>query len=425
MSQRSLTLLLVMLVGMECTAQARCVDTLSSQGNLGIPLRQAAQLESRLGQLLVVNVDGFGYSGSLALSPAYADLVRSLQIGGVIPHYGSTDYERIRRTNKALREMTDQPLLVCCDIVKLAGRASTGSFGDGYVGGFLGRFRALPDAAFGTLAGLNAFAFAGIGVNVSLGPTVDTSTGDARTAERARLAIAAMRRFGLQPVIKHFPFLPTTANLHRASPDTALPLEDAARSFSIFKDLAREADVMMTTHLYDSAVDRSLVTFSKTWNTILRSRTGFRGLLMSDGLLMLANYADTSMLGGGPTGADVAGIDGTAVWALRAILAGHDLVIVEGSAAQTIRVFRGLLTVACGKSELGKTLRARIDESYARVTRWKKDRRKELRRLVDVPAATVQDVIALLPGESADLSRFSFDTAVLARLEPVMKAAAK
>jgi hypothetical protein len=422
MRSRALIVALSLLAAAACPAQP-FVDGLSAKGRLGIPLAQARELESSLGQLFIINVDGFGYEGSLALAPAYAELVRRLQIGGVIPHYGSTVYERIRRTNRALAEMTRQPLLLCCDIVKLAGPSGTGSFGDGYVGGFLGKYKRLPDRELATLAALNGLAFAAIGINVALGPTVDTSTGDARAAERARIVLGQWKDLGLEPVIKHFPFLPTGANLHRASPDTKVAPEEAARRYAIFKELAPEAGMLMSTHLLDSKVDAQIVTFSPAWNRLLRERTGFTGLLMSDGLLMLKNYGDRSVLTGGPDARDMEGLDETAAWALRAVLAGHDLIIVEGTAAQTTRVFQGLLAVACGTSALGRTLRQRMQESCARIERWKREREPGLRRAVEVSATVVNAVIGVLPGEDARLSEFRFDPAAIEGLEPAMRAA--
>ena len=165
--------------------------------------------------------------------------------------------------------------------------------------------------------------------------------------------IAQLRSFGLEPVIKHFPYLPTGANLHRQSPDTRLPLAEAEQRFAIFGELSDDAGIMMTTHLYDSLVDKSIVTFSPLWNGLLRRRRDSTGLLMSDGLLMLKNYADSRSSPADP-GPGFAGIDETARWAMRAILAGHDMVIVEGSAAQTYHVFEGLLTVACGGTPTGR-----------------------------------------------------------------------
>jgi hypothetical protein len=138
---------------------------------------------------------------------------------------------------------------------------------------------------------------------------------------------------------------------------------------------------------------------------------------------MLKNYADRSMLTGGPAGADVADMDETAVWALRAILAGHDMVSVEGSAAQTWRAFQGLFTLACRNTALGQALRSRIDEAWGKIAGWKKGRESALRRELDTPASTVQAMIGILPAEGAELATFRFDAQALTRLEPALRQA--
>jgi beta-glucosidase-like glycosyl hydrolase len=281
----------------------------------------------------------------------------------------------------------------------------------------------MTDGQFQTLARLNAFVFSAIGINVALGPTVDTSTTDPRTADRARASVDALKDYGLQAVLKHFPYLPTGANLHRESPDTKVALEDAEKRFSVFRTLAADADMIMTTHVLDTLVDGSIVTFSPAWNALLRNRTGFDGLLTSDGLLMLKNYADRRVLAGGVSAEDFDGLDEAATWAARAVLAGHDLVIVEGSAAQTVHVFEGLLTAACGSSLRARELRTRIEGSSARIARWKKDREGALRRVIDVSPAVIQQVISLLPAEGTDLASFHFKPEALNRLLPVLEAA--
>jgi beta-glucosidase-like glycosyl hydrolase len=398
-------------------------DSLAARGVLGVPVERARLLESELGQLFIVNVDGFGASGPLALEPDFAPLIGRLQVGGVIPHYGSSSYLRIRRTNRALAGMTRLPLLVCCDIVRL--RSPTGgssAFGDGYIGGFIGKFRELPDSQFQTLAELNAFVFAALGMNVALGPTVDDSTRDASTVTRARVIVQELRRFGLQPVLKHFPFLPRGANLHRSSPDTRVPLCEAERRFAAFRDLAGESHILMTTHLNDSLVDTSIATFSTTWIGILARDTGFSGLLMSDGLLMLRNYADRSMLGDAPV--ELARLEPTAAWAARAILAGHDFIIVEGSARQTERAFRGVLGAACSGGPLGNALADRIQTSFGRIRQFKLENEALLSRHVEVPSSTVDAVIAATPREGVDLRSFRFDAGPLDALEPQLARAA-
>jgi beta-glucosidase-like glycosyl hydrolase len=418
--------LMLLLIPALARADTSVVDALAGSGRLGVPLERARELESELGQMFIINVDGFGYPGTpLALEPDFAPLVEQLQVGGVIPHYGSSDYQRIRRTNRALSAMTRLPLLVCCDIVWLragaGARAVRGSFGDGYVGGFIGRYRALPDAEFQTLAGLNAFVFAALGMNVALGPTVDDSTRDPRTEARARLIVDALTRYGLMPVLKHFPFLPTTANLHRASPDTLVPRDVAQKRFSIFRDLAGLSPIMMTTHLDDSRIDNRIVTFSPTWLRILRQDTGYTGLLMSDGLLMLRNYADRRALGSQPS--ELAALDPTAAWAVRAILAGHDFVIVEGSAAQTRRAFDGVLTEACRGSAMGNELAGRIEESFQRIRQLKAENEQILSRRIDVPTSAINEVLAIMPKGNADLRSFHFNAGALAALAPELAGA--
>lgn len=423
----ALALLVLAVSSAGAAAEYGFVEKLSASGSLGIPIAEARELESKLGQLFVVNVDGFGYAGPLALSPGYASLVKRLQIGGVIPHYGSTDFERIRRTNRALAGMTEQPLLICCDIVTLSGAAAgkpgrTARFGDGYIGGFIGRFRRLSDGDYRTLASLNAFVLTAMSINIALGPTVDDSTSDPRTEARARVMIAELRRFGLQPVIKHFPFLPKGANLHRESPDVKVALRDVEKRAAIFRTLAGESDILMTTHLRDSLVDPRIVTFSPLWLDILRRQTRFKGLLMSDGLLMLDNYANRAALLGGGAPADALGnLDGPAGWALRALLAGHDLLIVEGSAATTYRAFEGLLRAACGKTETGKLLRERIEAAAARIAQFKKRNEKSLRRVVDVSPAAIGAIVSLVPRDGADTGAFRFDQAALKRAEAQMR----
>ena len=418
--------LLSFLAPARVAAEYGFVDKLAAAGTLGIPLSEARAIESKLGQLFVVNVDGFGYSGPLALAPGYIPMVERLQVGGVIPHYASTDFERIRRTNRALSAMTREPLLICCDIVRLSGKAGkTARFGDGYVGGFIGRFRRLSDADYRSLASLNAFVFSALGINLALGPTMDDSTSDPRTAARARLLIAELRRFGLEPVLKHFPFLPRGANLHRESPDTKVALRDVEKRAEIFRALAGESDILMTTHLRDSLVDSKIVTFSPRWIDIMRRRTGFKGLLMTDGLLMLANYSDQASLLGGDASTDSSGVlDGAAAWALHAVLAGHDLLIVEGSAATTYRVFEGLLEVACQKTETGRQLRERIQSSAEKIARFKKQNEKLLRREVDVPAAVIGQIVSLVPAGGTDSASFRFDPAALKRVQENLHRAA-
>jgi hypothetical protein len=85
-------------------------------------------------------------------------------------------------------------------------------------------------------------------------------------------------------------------------------------------------------------------------------------------------------------------------------------------------VFDGLLEVACRGSTVGRDLARRVDESWERILQWK-SRTAVLRRAVDVAPSAVQEAIALLPADTADLATFRFDRAGLARLKPALAAA--
>ena len=69
-------IILVLLAPASARADSPVVDSLAARGRLGIPIGRARLLESELGQLFIVNVDGFGYPGEpLALEPDFAPLV--------------------------------------------------------------------------------------------------------------------------------------------------------------------------------------------------------------------------------------------------------------------------------------------------------------------------------------------------------------
>jgi len=98
--------------------------------------------------------------GPLALAPAFVELVTRLRSAGSSPlrerrlRADQAHQQRAFRAHRGAAPDLQRHL-------SLRGKSRTGTFGDGYVGGFLGRFKAMPDAEFDTLAALNAFALAG------------------------------------------------------------------------------------------------------------------------------------------------------------------------------------------------------------------------------------------------------------------------
>lgn len=201
------------------------------------------------------------------------------------------------------------------------------------------------------------------------------------------------------------------------SPDTRTPEEEVEKRTAAFKELRLESGILMTTHLFDSLVDgETIVTFSRVWRGRMRGDTGFSGLSMSDDILMLRNYRDKS-----PLGAEAAGGD-PASWALAAVLAGHDFIILTGSEAVTTRVFEKLLSAACAATETGSRLRERIKESFNRISRFKESRRDLLTRRIDVPSETIETVVSLVPAQG--YAGFRFDSEALSNISPQLDAAA-
>ena len=385
--------------------QSYLTTSLAMEGKLEISLVDAVRIERRLGQLLMVNVDGFGATGELAVTRGYLDLVERLQIGAVIPHYGRCDYEVIRATNAELRRRTKEPLLIASDIVTLcAADGSRASFGDGYVGGIIGKHRALDDRAFERLADLNAFVCKALGMSCALWPTLDSSTRDDRTVARARVVIDALSRQGVLVTLKHWPLVPQGVDLHRESVDVALPLPEIERVTAPFRELASRGDLLMTTHVYDSLVDDGLVTLSPRWMQLLQDSVGFSGPIVSDGLFMLRSHRERASVGEALPGLGRSGDDEIAGWAARAILAGHDMVIVEGSAATSQHVFERLLELCCRDDELGGRLRERVLAAHAKVIELKRRRAADLSATVEVPPSLVDRIVALVAREQAGLA---------------------
>ena len=71
-----------------------------------------AAMQQTLGQLLYVTVDGFGPNVKQAIHPDYVKLVKLLNIGGVVPRFGSKNPAVIAASTEALFRAPKQPLLL-------------------------------------------------------------------------------------------------------------------------------------------------------------------------------------------------------------------------------------------------------------------------------------------------------------------------
>ena len=394
--------------------------------SLAAPLRaeECAKVRSQLGQLFYVNVDAWSSHSGKAVDPAYVSLVRDLGIGGVLPHFGKKDFASVRAATRALQAATTVPLLIGVDYLPYFYGDDVGL---GVQDGFLALYadKTLPPACLERAATVHAFLHAASGVNQALGPTVERNarwrflSGDsAAVAPAASAVIAAYDRFGVATTLKHFPYTPDSYDLHARSEDTRLPKDRVLADLEVFRRLAGKADFLMSSHLLNSNIDPDdMATFSKTWVDLLRREVGFSGLLMTDGLFMFDIYPASvkAMAGRWAVAAETRDIESPqSIFAARAILAGHDLVFLEGTAAQTRRVFKDLSALACRDSATGAALRARVFESHDRIVAYKTAHRAQLTRDLTAPPALVEQALALARSFNETPKAFCADEAAYA-----------
>jgi hypothetical protein len=386
---------------------------LEKRGGSGIPVSQALELKSKLGQLIYINIDGRGYRGGLAVNPVYLDLIRDLQVGGVLAHYNTMDYKAIEKTNRRIYSLTNVPPFIGIDYLKikrLPGAAKKGRprknyllLGNGFKRGCLTTYSRLDEAEFDTIIGLHAFLLKSLGINQVLGPTVDNSVECEDLRHRAVILFHSYDKFRLLPTLKHFPYLPLPHDLHRTSPDTKLPVAEVIKRISDFKALHSFARCIMTTHLYNSLVDAgNIATFSSKWVNLLKTSLDYNDLIMSDGLFMIKSYKHH------PT--DCASlffkdltvpphVHPVSIFAVRAICAGHDIIILEGNDRDTYRVFYDLLFFACQQNITGERLRRRINDAYRKIINAKLGLKEVLRpTAAPLSGSFIREAIGLCAG---------------------------
>lgn len=391
---------------------------LAKAGKIAIGREQCAGVERKLGQLLYVNVDGFNTASGEAIDPAYVRMIKELQLGGVLPKPATYDVNKMRTSYRKLQESSREPLLIGIDYHMVSGGAAkeqSKQFGLGFGGGMLATDGYLGLDCLESRAYLEAFLHRASGLNQALGPTIERGGqfGDflkqssGQVAPSARRLVNAFNELGVVTTTKHYPHTPDTYNLHTASEDTRIPRTEVSERLKIFKDVANESDLLMTTHLYNSNVDKNdMATFSPEWMRILREDLGYRGLVMTDALFMFQSYsASTKQMASRWPQDQVPMQNDQSIFAARSILAGHDFALLEGSAASTYRVFDDLLYVACQDKPIALEFRRRVDESYRRITEWKRSHAKNLRESKDIPNPMISEANQLLnPDRGMDFS---------------------
>ncbi len=156
-------------------------------------------------------------------------------------------------------------------------------------------------------------------------------------------------------VAKHFPggLGRKKADPHQTLPRLEVGFQDLNQDLLPFQDLIKQGRIsaLMTTHILYSQIDENnpVTTSEKFISAILRQELGFKGVIISDDLVMRG-------LGSINTIEDSA---------IAAFNAGHDLLIVSGPTEIQDRVYQNLLQTV----KQGEITEERLDQSLRRLLR--------------------------------------------------------
>ncbi len=291
-------------------------------------------LDQKVGQLFLVSFSG------PTLSPALRRMIAEHHIGGVVLFKIAGNVISAQQVAQlindaqrlATRSGAGVPLFIAVD--EEGGRVSrlppaAPRFPSAMALGATGSEANAREAALAIASMLRA-----LGINVNLAPVLDVNDnpdnpvigtrafGD-DPALVARLGVAMMRAYreaGILPVAKHFPgHGGTAADSHHTLPSvTRAEAETWRVDLSPFaRAIAEGADAIMTAHVVHTALDAEHpATFSpRILHTVLRGRMGFRGLVMSDSLLMRGAVNERRTLAQALVDALMAGADVLAIGA--------------------------------------------------------------------------------------------------------------
>ena len=382
---------------------------LKKSSDLKISESECQNIEKNLGQTFYATL--YMSEQNKEENNKYVDLVKDLNLGGVLPHYRTEGYNQsesytraIYDFNKKVRTCNVTPTLVGVDYVMSAGL--------GYGKGVLGR-EAIKDCPEDYYA-LQSAMHASFGLNHALGPTIEHNENNPYSLNQEEVKADASKlidqfnKDGIATTLKHFPYTPSDYNLHSMSSDSKLSKAEVEQKLKSFANLAGKTDFVMSTHLYNSSVDKDdMATFSPIWVKYLREYAGFQGILMTDAIFMISHYKSSMIAMSRKWNQEEWSrpIDDQSIFAIRALLSGHDMVFLDGNYLDTRKLFKEVLYVACSDHDTSKKLRERILESSKKILDYKQ---KNLAALSFVPEYNKE---FLIKGEKA--IRLNSDTVAI------------
>ncbi|MBO0601876.1 beta-N-acetylhexosaminidase [Sporosarcina sp. E16_3] len=319
-------------------------------------------LEEKVGQLLVIGVEGTSYSGEMD------NLIRNYHVGGVIimGRNVATTTEMLQLINdiKKANEPNKSPLFISVDeeggrvsrlpagLPKLPPSAEIGKLNDESVSYLAGAYLAVVLSEFG--------------YNINFAPVLDVNSnprnpviGDRSFGsdpyQVAKLGISTMHGMmdnGIIPVVKHFPgHGDTVVDSHKSLPKVETTLEEL-RNVELVpfqKAIEEGADAVMVAHIlfpaldpdYPSSMSKAIIT------GLLRNQMQFEGVIITDDLTMGAIENDYTI----PEAS------------VQSFIAGSDLLLVVRNYEGQINTFKALKKAIA----TGEITEERLNESVKRI----------------------------------------------------------
>ena len=202
------------------------------------------------------------------------------------------------------------------------------------------------------------------GINLNFAPCVDVNTNPDNpiigersfssnpdeVIEAGRQVMEIYRRNGIIPCLKHYPgHGDANSDSHLTLPEIDLPLEKMeAVHIKPFAALANEAEMVMAAHLHCTCFDKYEIptTLSKNALSYLRNKIGFKGVIISDDMIMkgVARFGAVEAVETG-------------------IRAGLNMFIYRNSSPETIDVIETIVK----KAKKDKVLALNIEKSSEKI----------------------------------------------------------
>lgn len=373
-----------------------CVPIFTLQGSYSI---ENLNLEEKVGQVLMVHFNG---------EEANADaktLIQEAHIGSIIYYNwsnGLNSPDQVRQLSEGLQKLAEQtphsiPLLIATD----------------QEGGVVARltkgFTIFPGnralAITKDLALTEQYAFISgeelqaVGVNMNLAPVVDVnnnpknpligirSFGDSPTEviDLAKSLLKGYHSAGVITTLKHFPgHGDVEVDSHIDLPQIKKTKEELAQIELLpFTQLVNDADVIMTAHLMVKALDPlNCTTLSKSSLDFLRNDIGFKGVIISDSLVMEGLLKNCTSIDEAAIRALEAGCDLVMLGGKQLIGAHQDL---EISVKDSLRIQQAIVNAV----KSGRITKERLDQAVQRVLDLKNRYLSKHSPLLDKPLNTV------------------------------------